>query len=128
MEKRCPPDSVNSFLTPWAFRRRAIRRPPCSRTVSCASVVILAESIPPPGGSRRPPGVTGRPRGSSLARREERTRTVPEPKTTAIADADLDLLLAAADRDAPILSPPREAPAEPRESLDSQILAGLVSP
>jgi hypothetical protein len=54
---------------------------------------------------------------------------VPEPKTTAIADADLDLLLAEADRDDPILSARRdESPAEPRESLDSQILAGLVSP
>jgi hypothetical protein len=54
---------------------------------------------------------------------------VPEPKTTAIADADLDLLLAEADRDDPILTPPRaERSAEPREALDSQILAGLVSP
>jgi hypothetical protein len=46
---------------------------------------------------------------------------------TNITDADLDLLLAESDRDAPILSMPRED-AEPRESLDSQILAGLVSP
>ena len=54
---------------------------------------------------------------------------MPEPKTTAIADSDLDLLLAEADRDDPILSAPRAgASAEPRESLDSQILAGLVSP
>ena len=54
---------------------------------------------------------------------------MPETKTTAIADADLDLLLAEADRDDPILSRPREdASEEPRESLDSQILAGLVSP
>jgi hypothetical protein len=53
---------------------------------------------------------------------------VPEPKTTAIADADLDLLLAEADRDDPILSRPRDEAGEPRESLDSQILAGLVSP
>jgi hypothetical protein len=53
---------------------------------------------------------------------------VPEPKTT-IADADLDLLLAEADRDDPILSARRDEPAgEPREALDSQILAGLVSP
>jgi len=49
---------------------------------------------------------------------------MPEPKIT---DADLDLLLAEADRDDPILSLPRED-SEPRESLDSQILAGLVSP
>jgi hypothetical protein len=53
---------------------------------------------------------------------------VPEPKTT-IADADLELLLAEADRDDPILSAPRDVrDAEPREALDSQILAGLVSP
>ena len=49
-----------------------------------------------------------------------------EPKIT---DADLELLLAEADRDDPFLSAPRiEASDEPRESLDSQILAGLVSP
>jgi hypothetical protein len=53
---------------------------------------------------------------------------VPEPKTN-IADADLELLLAEADRDAPILSLPQDEHAEePREALDSQILAGLVSP
>jgi hypothetical protein len=52
---------------------------------------------------------------------------VPE-KTTSLSDSDLDLLLAEADRDDPILSAPREEPEEPRESLDSQILAGLVSP
>ena len=50
-----------------------------------------------------------------------------EPKTN-IADADLELLLAEADRDDPILSVPREPTDEPRESIDSQILAGLVSP
>ena len=50
----------------------------------------------------------------------------PKPKFT---DADLELLLAEADRDNPILSAPRTDDAsEPRESLDSQILAGLVSP
>jgi hypothetical protein len=50
-----------------------------------------------------------------------------EPKIT-ITDADLDLLLREADRDDPILSAPRTANGEPRESFDSQILAGLVSP
>jgi hypothetical protein len=61
--------------------------------------------------------------------REKERSSVPDPKTTAIADADLDLLLAEADRDDPILSRPREDMAEePRESIDSQILAGLVSP
>jgi hypothetical protein len=55
--------------------------------------------------------------------------TVPdmaEPRIT-ITDADLALLLQETDRDDPILAAPRR-PAEPRESLDSQILAGLVSP
>jgi hypothetical protein len=51
---------------------------------------------------------------------------VPENK---ICDADLELLLAESDREAPILSTPRPvAEDEPRESLDQQILAGLVSP
>ena len=50
-------------------------------------------------------------------------------ESTKITDADLDLLLAEADRDDPILSDAaREDDGEPRESLDSQILAGLVSP
>ena len=48
---------------------------------------------------------------------------------THISDADLELLLREADREDPILSAPRPATAEePRESLDSQILAGLVFP
>jgi hypothetical protein len=51
---------------------------------------------------------------------------MPEPKPQ-ITDADLELLLAEADRDNPILSPPRQATDE-RQSLDEQILAGLVSP
>ena len=52
-----------------------------------------------------------------------------EPKSK-ITDADLELLLAEADRDDPILSVPRtdSDTDEPRESLNSQILAGLVSP
>ena len=53
---------------------------------------------------------------------------MPEPKMT-VTDADLDLLMREADRDDPILSAPRTGDEdEPRESLDSQILAGLVSP
>jgi hypothetical protein len=52
--------------------------------------------------------------------------TEPKPQFT---DGDLELLLREADRDDPILSAPRGEDAdEPRESLDSQILAGLVSP
>ncbi len=53
---------------------------------------------------------------------------MPEPKPH-FTDADLELLLRESDRDDPILSAPRSEDAgEPRESLDSQILAGLVSP
>ena len=53
---------------------------------------------------------------------------MPEPKPY-FTDADLELLLRESDRDDPILSAPRRDDAdEPRESLDSQILAGLVSP
>ena len=52
--------------------------------------------------------------------------TEPKPKVT---DGDLELLRREADRDDPILSAPRpETAEEPRESLDSLILAGLVSP
>ena len=50
----------------------------------------------------------------------------PQPQFT---DADLVLLLREADREDPILAAPRTpVTEEPRESLDSQILAGLVSP
>jgi len=52
---------------------------------------------------------------------------MPEPKTT-FSDADLDLLLYEADREDPILRDGREDAQPPREPLDSQILAGLVSP
>jgi hypothetical protein len=45
-----------------------------------------------------------------------------------ITDADLELLLVERDRDDPILASPRGPEAEPRESIDLQILAGLVSP
>jgi hypothetical protein len=49
-----------------------------------------------------------------------------EPKVK-ITDADLELLLVERDRDDPILAA-REPGGEPRESIDWQILAGLVSP
>jgi hypothetical protein len=46
-----------------------------------------------------------------------------------ITDADLELLLAEADREDRLLFAPRDAaPSEPREALDAQILGGLVSP
>ena len=50
-----------------------------------------------------------------------------EPKVN-FSDADLELLLVETDRDDPFLVVPTEPEGEPRESIDSQILAGLVSP
>jgi hypothetical protein len=50
-----------------------------------------------------------------------------EPKVN-ISDADLELLLAETDRDDPILAAPPEVEGEPRDAMDFQILAGLVSP
>ena len=51
-----------------------------------------------------------------------------EPK---IQDADLELLLAESDREEPFLVARRSldtSSQEPREELDEQILAGLVTP
>ena len=49
-----------------------------------------------------------------------------EPK---IRDADLELLLAESDREEPYLHARRRpATQEPREEIDEQILAGLVTP
>ena len=46
-----------------------------------------------------------------------------------IRDADLELLLAESDREEPFLHTPRRPdPQEPREEIDEQILAGLVTP
>ena len=51
---------------------------------------------------------------------------MPEPKIT---DADLELLLAEADRDDPILSAPRDGRCRRAARVaGSQILAGLVNP
>ena len=49
---------------------------------------------------------------------------------TQIRDGDLELLLAEADREEPFLQAPRNPRErfEPREELDEQILAGLVTP
>jgi hypothetical protein len=49
---------------------------------------------------------------------------------TKIRDADLELLLAEADRDEPFLVAPRRLDDEStaREEIDEQILAGLVKP
>jgi hypothetical protein len=51
-------------------------------------------------------------------------------KEIQIRDADLELLLAENDREEPFLVArrPPEAVQEPREELDEQILAGLVTP
>lgn len=43
-------------------------------------------------------------------------------------DADLELLLVERDREDPILTTLAQPGDEPRDTLDSQILAGLVSP
>ena len=34
IEKMWPPESVNSFVTPWAFSRFATSRPPCGAAVA----------------------------------------------------------------------------------------------
>jgi hypothetical protein len=51
-------------------------------------------------------------------------------KEIRISDADLELLLAETDREEPFLVArrPPEAVQQPREELDEQILAGLVTP
>ena len=56
------------------------------------------------------------------------TRVDDQP-TLSFSDADLELLLVEADREDPILREGRPGNLErPRESMDSLILAGLVSP
>src|ERR1044071_5633555 len=47
MEKMWPPLSVNSLLTPCAFRRRAISRPPWTRLPCSMSVLIAAHHRAP---------------------------------------------------------------------------------
>jgi hypothetical protein len=51
-------------------------------------------------------------------------------KDSPIRDGDLELLLAETDREEPFLVArrPPEAVQEPRDELDEQILAGLVTP
>src|SRR3954447_6133135 len=102
-----------------------MRRPPCRRWG--ASSIAAWNLSPPGGGSRRPQSLTARATRASFTARAARRGASPmsEPK---IPDADLELLLAEADRDDPILRDPREDAEQPRETIDSQILAGLVSP
>ena len=64
--------------------------------------------------------VTERPGGTSVP-------GMSEPKVN-FSDADLELLLVETDREDPFLVVPAEPEGEPGESIDSQILAGLVSP
>jgi hypothetical protein len=45
-----------------------------------------------------------------------------------ITATDLERLLAEAEREDRLLAGPYDEPEAPREALDSQILAGLVSP
>jgi hypothetical protein len=47
---------------------------------------------------------------------------------TKIRDADLELLLAESDREEPFLVATRTEKLQPREEIDEQILAGLVTP
>jgi hypothetical protein len=51
-----------------------------------------------------------------------------EKNDATIRDADLELLLAESDREEPFLVVPRSERQEPREEIDEQILAGLVTP
>jgi hypothetical protein len=54
---------------------------------------------------------------------------VNDEPTFSFTDADLELLLAEADREDPILRDGRPGNVEqPREAFDAQILAALVSP
>jgi hypothetical protein len=65
--------------------------------------------------------VRHRPHAAKVDRMEKEIR---------IYDADLELLLSETDREEPFLVArrPPEAVKEPREELDEQILAGLVTP
>src|SRR5437764_6679237 len=51
MENRCPPESVKSLVTPCAFRRRAMRRPPWKVRVSRALSVDIARRLYPLAGA-----------------------------------------------------------------------------
>src|SRR6188768_3255608 len=127
MEKRWPPERVKSLVTPSALRRRAIRRPPCTRVDSCAWMVMAGQSIPPARGVKDIPPWSrrGRPPSVKPERAGRDSGTVDDPKIQ-ITDVDLELLLAQADHEDRLLSatlletPPRE----PREALDLQILGG----
>ena len=50
-----------------------------------------------------------------------------EPIALSFSDADLELLLVEADREDPILRDGRPTTDHPRDSIDAQILAALVS-
>jgi hypothetical protein len=68
--------------------------------------------------------------GEGVSLRTPVARVAFMEKEIRIRDADLELLLAESDRDEPFLIArrPPEAVQEPREELDEQILAGLITP
>jgi hypothetical protein len=76
---------------------------------------------PPAGGLDAARAVSARRQEASVGRMDNETL---------IRQADLDLLLAESDREEPFLVVPRrpEMTQEPREEIDEQILAGLVTP
>src|SRR5918998_1469996 len=76
------------------------------------------------------PPAGGLDAGAPVSRRAPRATVVRMEKEIRIDDADLELLLAETDREEPFLVARRspEAAQEPREELDEQILAGLVTP
>ena len=117
---------MNSFVTPCAFRRRAIRRPPCSVVVSCGSVLMAGEHTPRSGGAGRFPLGGGGNWG--YLRAMDATRIRMDVYTPF---AELDLLLAEEEQDAPLapavlVGDDREP--ETVDAFNAQILAGLVSP
>ncbi len=70
IEKRCPPLSVNSFVTPCALRRRAISLPPWT-LVACSVSVPMPERYRSGARRRAARGPAGAPRrGSSRTRCE----------------------------------------------------------
>jgi hypothetical protein len=68
--------------------------------------------------------------GEGVSLRTPPARVAFMEKEIRIRDADLELLLAESDREEPFLIArrPPEAVQEPREELDEQILAGLITP
>ena len=87
---------------------------------------MAGESTPRSGGCATPLGRDAR----GAARLAFAAMETTELDTTRNAVADLDLLLAEADRDAAVLPAPVPTRREPEtvDAFNAQILAGLVSP